>query len=186
MTRNELKKIIEADAVYYNSFSKTAHIKMALTQSHFYVIHRYMKLLRYEEFYRHKSAEKCCFSGWNKFMELIYARKKNKIGNKLGVYVPPNTIGAGTVIFHHGTIIINGEARLGNNCRLHGNNCIGNNGITFDAPKLGDNVDIGFGAAIIGNVTIADEVKIGAGAVVVSSFLDKGITIGGVPARRIK
>ena len=55
MTKNELKNIIEKDAIYYNSFSKKAHIKMFLTNSHFYIINKYMRLLRYEEFYRKKS-----------------------------------------------------------------------------------------------------------------------------------
>ena len=53
MTRNELKSIIEKDAAFYNSYSKKAHIKMILTNSHFYVINKYM---RYEEYYRKKSA----------------------------------------------------------------------------------------------------------------------------------
>ena len=52
MTRNELKSIIEKDAAFYNSYSKKAHIKMILTNSHFYVINKYMRLLRYEEYYR--------------------------------------------------------------------------------------------------------------------------------------
>ena len=38
------------------------------------------------------------------------------------------------------------------------------------APIIGDNVDIGVGATIIGNITIADNIKIGAGAVVTKSF----------------
>ena len=36
------------------------------------------------------------------------------------------------------------------------------------------------------NVTIADNIKIAAGAVVVNSFTEPGITIGGIPARRLK
>jgi len=56
MTRNELKSIIEKDAAFYNSYSKKTHIKMILTNSHFYVINKYMRLLRYEEYYRKKSA----------------------------------------------------------------------------------------------------------------------------------
>lgn len=35
-------------------------------------------------------------------------------------------------------------------------------------------------------VTIADDIKIGAGAIVVNSFTEPGITIGGIPAKRIK
>lgn len=51
---------------------------------------------------------------------------------------------------------------------------------------IGDNVMMGAGAKVIGHVRIADNIKIGAGAVVVSSFTEPGITIGGVPARRLK
>ena len=53
-------------------------------------------------------------------------------------------------------------------------------------PDLGDNIRIGVGAKIIGGVKIANNVTIAAGAVVVNSFEEEGITIGGIPARRIK
>ncbi|MBT0889312.1 hypothetical protein KJR38_03095 [Streptococcus lutetiensis] len=52
-------------------------------------------------------------------------------------------------------------------------------------PVIGNNVDIGVGAKIIGNVTIADGIKIGANAVVNKSFYEEGITIVGVPARKV-
>lgn len=55
MTKNELKDIMAEDAAFYNSFSKKSRIKMILTNSHFYVINKYMKLLRHEEYYRQKS-----------------------------------------------------------------------------------------------------------------------------------
>ena len=80
MTKNELKNIIEKDAIYYNSFSKKAHIKMFLTNSHFYMINKYMRLLRYEEFYRKKSVGGGIHTV-NKVMEFIYSRRKNKLGN---------------------------------------------------------------------------------------------------------
>nr|WP_301888850.1 hypothetical protein [Bifidobacterium dentium] len=50
-------------------------------------------------------------------------------------------------------------------------------------PQLGDNVDIGVGASIIGNVIIADGTLIGAGAVVTRSVLDKNTIIAGIPAK---
>ena len=55
-----------------------------------------------------------------------------------------------------------------------------------DAPKIGNNVEIGFGAVIIGKVIIADGIKIGANSVVTKSFLEPNITIAGVPAKKIK
>ena len=54
------------------------------------------------------------------------------------------------------------------------------------APVIGNNVDIGVGAKIIGDITIADDVKIGAGAVVTKSCLEKGATLVGIPAKPVK
>lgn len=53
------------------------------------------------------------------------------------------------------------------------------------APVLGDNVIIGAGAKIIGNVRIGNNVTIGANAVVVNDIPDNCIC-GGIPARVIK
>lgn len=85
----------------------------------------------------------------------------------------------------HSNIIINGNAKLGNNINMHGNNCIGNNGKNDRAPIIGDNVDIGFGATIIGDIKIASNIKIGAYSLVNKSFEEEGITIAGVPAKVI-
>lgn len=57
--------------------------------------------------------------------------------------------------------------------------CIGNDGKSNTCPVIGNNVNIGVGAKLIGDIMI------GAGAVVVSSFTESGITIGGVLARQI-
>lgn len=56
----------------------------------------------------------------------------------------------------------------------------------MEAPHIGNNVDIGVGAKILGGIEIADDIKIGAGAVVVSSFTTKGATLVGIPAREVK
>ncbi len=119
-------------------------------------------------------------------LNLYYERKKNHLGMLLGLEIGPNCFGKGLNIYHTGSIIINPDVRVGDNCSLHGCNCIGNNGITKDVPKIGNNVDIGYGAIIIGNVKIADNIVIGANAVVNKSFLESGCTIAGVPARIVK
>ena len=97
-----------------------------------------------------------------------------------------NCFDEGLTIDHWGAIVINPKAKIGKNCRLHGNNCIGNNGSIDIAPVIGNNVDIGFGAIVFGDVVIADDIKIDANAVVNKSFLEPGITIAGVPAKRVK
>ena len=81
--------------------------------------------------------------------------------------------------------MINGN--VGDNCTFHGNNIIGNKGKGKENlnPTLGDNVDVGANAVIIGDVQIADNCVIGAGAVVTKSFVEPGSIIVGVPARKI-
>ncbi len=152
-----------------------------LTKDHWTQIYRYQKLLRYELFHRQKNRNL-----YHKIMEGIYCRKKNILGNKLGFYIGCEVFDEGLVIYHHGSVIVNGNARVGKNCCLHGDNCIGNDGKTNGTPVLGDNVELGVGAKVIGEITIANNITIAAGAVVVDSFLEEGITIGGVPARRLK
>ena len=53
------------------------------------------------------------------------------------------------------------------------------------APRIGDNVVIGAGAKLLGDITIGDNVTIGANAVVTSSIPDNCLC-GGVPARILK
>ncbi|MCO4605885.1 Serine acetyltransferase [Streptococcus infantarius subsp. infantarius] len=62
-------------------------------------------------------------------------------------------------------------------------NCIGNSGSEKQAPIIGNNVDIGVGAKIIGDVKIADNITIGANAVVTKSCTIEGATLVGVPAK---
>ncbi len=51
---------------------------------------------------------------------------------------------------------------------------------------MGDSVDIGFGAIVIGHINLADDIVIGAGAVVTKSFVESSITLIGVPAKIMK
>lgn len=89
-----------------------------------------------------------------------------------------NCFGKGLSISHIGTIVVNHEARIGENCRLHV--CVN---IGTGSPQIGNNVYIGPGAKIFGRIKIADSIKIGANAVVNKDFLIKGKTIVGVPAK---
>lgn len=138
-----------------------------------------MYCLRHEQYYISKNNK------LGRLLRLYWARRKNTIGNRIGFYIGATVFEPGITIYHHGTIIINGNAAIGQGCCLHGNNCIGNDGKSGGAPVIGKNVDIGFGAVIIGDIQIADNCKIGAGAVVVHSCLEEGSTLVGVPARRV-
>ena len=93
----------------------------------------------------------------------------------------------GLSIAHRGTIIINGGAKIGANCRLHACVNIGTEaGYTDKAPTIGDNCYIGPGVKMYGDIFIANGIAIGANAVVNKSFEEENIAIAGVPAKKIK
>lgn len=153
-------------------------INRFITREHENIIWKYQVLLRKEEYYDLKN---------RKIISLFYRRRKNKLGERLGLTIHKYVFGPGLRIWHYGNIVVSAQARVGKNCWLHGDNCIGNKGKGSDgsAPQIGDNVDIGVGAKIIGGITIADNVTIAAGAVVINSCEEEGVILAGVPAKVI-
>lgn len=145
-----------------------------LTRDQNYYLWKYVKLLRQEEAARTPVGK------------LFYRRRKNVLGHRLGIAIWAGCFGKGLRIWHPGNVIVNGYAHIGENCTLRGQNCIGTNSPDpLAVPRIGSNVDIGMGASVLGDITIADGVKIGAGAVVVHSCLTPGATLVGVPAREL-
>lgn len=110
--------------------------------------------------------------------------KYHRLGVKLGFTIPLNVFDEGLSIAHYGTIVVNSNSVIGKNCRIQEGVNIGASG-GDKAPRIGDNVFIGTGAKIIGDVVIGDNIAIGANAVVTKSFVDNGITLAGVPAKII-
>ena len=143
-----------------------------------YYIQRYLRFLRQEEKYT--------FSSPNKMLAFWYKARKNRLGSRLGFIISAGCFDKGLQLEHYGSVIVNPKARIGKNCKIHGNCCIGSDGgYPDDSPVIGDNVDIGQGAQILGGIRIADNVRIGAGAVVVKDILTPGVTVVGVPGRAI-
>lgn len=179
-SREDLNSYLAKDMPLYASFSRRERFLARLTRDPLYELVKYVRFLRYEEY---------CFNTgkgkWSTACYLFCLRQKNKLGNRLGIKIPRNTCGPGLMIYHHGGIIINEKARLGANASLHGANCIGNDGKTDDAPVIGDNLDLGIGAMIIGGVQLGDRVRVGANAVVTGSFPENDITLAGIPAQRL-
>jgi serine O-acetyltransferase len=144
-------------------------------------IWNFQKLLRKLEF-----AKNCRKSFFNDFNILILQFRFKRLSLKLGFSIPPNVFGPGLAIMHYGTIVVNANSRVGANCRIHPCTNIGASGGSPKAPQIGNNVYVGPGVKIYGDITIANNVAIAANAAVNKSFTEENILIGGVPAKKIK
>lgn len=91
-------------------------------------------------------------------------------------------VGRHFVIDHFGGIIVSGHAVFGDNCRIRQGVSVGLARVEDQrAPVIGNNVDIGSGAKLLGAIVIGDNVSIGANAVVVKDVPSNSIAVG-VPA----
>ena len=175
--RDELKTVLKHEKKLYLNNSLRG-IKLLLIADQDYFVWKFMKCLRYMEYHQNNN---------HTLRSAYWERKKNLLGAKLGLFIFPNCVDKGLRIWHYGDIIIHRNSIIGENCQLHGMNCIGNKGIADSGvPVIGNNVNIGVGAKIIGDIYIADNVCIGANAVVTESCHVEGATLIGVPAKMIK
>lgn len=91
-------------------------------------------------------------------------------------------LGENFLIDHFGGIVISGYAKFGDNCRIRNGVVVGLKNVDEPcAPQIGNNVDIGAGAKLLGRITIGDNVSIGANSVVLIDVPDNAIAVG-VPA----
>lgn len=85
---------------------------------------------------------------------------------------------------HPNGIIIHGEVEIGDDCIIMQQVTIGLRP-PGRVPRLGSRVYVGAGAKILGSVTIGDDARIGANAVVLSD-VPAGATAVGIPARIVR
>lgn len=116
-------------------------------------------------------------------LSLLYKIAYKFVQILTGIELPCEVpIGQNFVIEHSGGIVISGFARFGENCRVRNGVVVGLARVDDPcAPELGDNVDIGAGAKLLGRIRIGHNVSIGANAVVITDVPDDCIAVG-VPA----
>jgi serine O-acetyltransferase len=105
----------------------------------------------------------------------------------LGISLPYNTVlGRRVRVWHHGGIFV-GARSIGDDVHLRHNVTIGvlHRGDEGAKPVIGNRVDIGPGAAILGAIEIGDDVVVGANSVVLKD-VPPDSTVLGVPARPVK
>lgn len=95
-------------------------------------------------------------------------------------------VGRRVRIWHHGGMILHARS-IGDDCQIRQNTTFGvaRTGEDGHIPVIGDRVDIGAGACILGSVSVGDDAVIGANAVVIRD-VPPGATVGGVPARLLR
>ncbi|MEJ5962680.1 serine O-acetyltransferase [Pedobacter immunditicola] len=145
-------------------------------------IWRFQRLLRKMEYYKNTKRK-------NPLLKVNYYLLKIKflkLSLKLGFTIPENVFGPGLAIVHYGTIVVNGNSKIGANCRIHACTNIGESGGVFGAPHIGNNVYIGPGAKIYGKISIASNTAIAANACVGKTFTAENMLLGGIPARALK
>lgn len=138
---------------------------------------RYMFFLR-------KAAKYKKFSPMGILYRIGVRRLSHKFGYQISV---ATTIGEGVYIGHFGTIVVNGEARIGKNCNIAHSTTIGraSRGRLMGSPSIGDRVWIGTGSVIVGNITIGSNVLIAPNSYVNMDVPNNSMVIGN-PGKIIK
>lgn len=111
----------------------------------------------------------------NIFLKPIYLFLHRRIIIKFGIDVMPSAkIGPGFYIGHFGGIIVGGEVQIGCNVSISQGVTIGvsGRGKKRGSPTIGDNVYIGPGAKIFGQIKIGSNVSIGANSVIYKDIPD--------------
>lgn len=121
---------------------------------------------------------------WRKPLSFVYKLLKITSQIMTGIDLPCEaTVGRRLTIEHFGGIVVSGDMVIGDDVVIR-------NGVTIGlkrkgergAPTIGNGVDIGAGAKILGAIRIGHGAVIGANAVVLTDVPDHALAVG-IPAR---
>jgi len=108
-----------------------------------------------------------------------------------GIEIPWNVrIGKNLTLYHGQALVMNNRVVIGENCTLRHCTTLGNkqlsDGSFSGSPVIGNQVDIGSNACVIGDIQIGNNVSIGCGAVVIRSVPDDHIAVGNPAVAKTK
>lgn len=121
-------------------------------------------------------------------LSVFYRSLYRKVRNTYGIDLPYSVkLGRRVVVEHQGAIVVHGNCVIGDDCIIRQGVTLGNRYLDrpFEAPVLGDRVNVGAGAKILGQVTLGDGANVGANAVVLKD-VPAGETAVGIPAKILK
>ncbi len=116
----------------------------------------------------------------NKLLKLFYEYKLYRLCRKYGIEIKTDTkIGEGFCMIHPYNITVSPLAVLGKNVNMYKGSTIGNNtGNPVGAPVIGNCVQIGINATVIGGITIGDDVLIAPNAFVNQDVPSHSVVVG--------
>ena len=146
--------------------------------------------LRYYFFvpgYRYTYFLRKCQGSNQRVQKLFWLFRLKICSYRFSIQIPAQTqIGRGFRIAHWGAIVVNPHVIIGENCTIAENVLIGNSqGKNSGSPIIGNSVNVGANAVIIGGITIGNDVLIAPGAFVNFDVPDNSIVIGN-PGKIIK
>ena len=131
-------------------------------------------LYRYGHYFHSKSGIFFIYKPVDYLFRILYRVSINKYN-----HIPLETSIGGVRFPHLMGIVLSGKATIGESCTIMHQVTIGVDDIKGSgAPTIGNNVFIGAGAKIIGDITIGNNVVIGAGAIVTHSIPDGKTVVG--------
>ena len=173
--KKQLKEWIAYERERYGCSSEIKEFIKYILGGERATIWQIQKCLRYTEYY---------YNSGRKIRYGLSLFRLNHLRNKYGIHIGINVCDKGLKIMHLGSILTNGNVKIGKDCALHINTSFVAQGASSGAPQLGDGVVAGVGSVVLG-VYVANNVAIGANALVNKSVEEENIAIAGVPAKKI-
>ncbi len=130
----------------------------------------YQRVLRYTEHFQNRES----FLG--RVTYAILRVRLKRLGQSLGLSVPPGVFGPGLSIPHYGSVVVNDKVRAGAFCRVHSATNLGES--RGGAPQLGNGVYVGPGSVLYGDISVGDRAVIGANSVVNKTIPANRLAIG--------
>ena len=131
------------------------------------------------------TAHRAIHAMWKWHVPLLPRLMSEVVHRVTGIDIHPGaTIGRGFFIDHGTGVIIGGTAIVGDDVTIYQGVTLGGTSLQRKKrhPTIGNNVVVGSGAAVLGDITIGDNVKIGANSVVVKD-VPPNSTVVGIPGR---
>ena len=133
------------------------------------IVIKYLRHLRRYAYFKNTSN----LSLWHKFMMVYEHHRLARYAIKTGFSIGQNSLDYGVVIPHYGTIVVNGDAKIGPFAVLHTSTCVAGGG-----KIIGEGFYLSSGSQLVGEMTIGNNVTVAAHSLVNKSFGDNVLLAG--------